>query len=54
MRPGLTAGLATEEMPFDCVAFFNPTSFDAYEATVDGWADALLVIINSSIATAQR
>ena len=49
---GLTSGLASEERPFDCVAFFNPTSFADYEATVNGWADALLVMINASAAAA--
>ena len=48
---GLSAGLVTDESPFDCVAFFNPTNFVEYEATVNGWADALLVLINSSTLT---
>lgn len=51
---GLTAGLAREESPFDCVAFFNPTTFADYEATVNGWADALLVFINASVTGNER
>ena len=47
---GLSAGLQTEESPFDCVAFFNPTSFDDTEVTVNGWADALLMMINTTLA----
>ena len=30
---------------FDCVSFLNPTTFGEFEATVNGWADALLVLI---------
>jgi hypothetical protein len=47
---GLSAGLESEERPFDCVAFFNPTTFDEFEVTVNAWADALLVLVNSSLA----
>jgi hypothetical protein len=47
-RGGMSAGLGAEERPFDCVAFFNPTSFSEYEATVNGWADALLVMIREA------
>ena len=50
---GLSTRLESEEKPFDCVAFFNPTNFDEFEETVNGWADALLVLINSSIAAVQ-
>ena len=39
---------------FDCVAFFNPTTFADYEATVNGWADALLVFINASVTGSER
>jgi hypothetical protein len=46
---GMSAGLAAEEDPFDCVAFFNPMNRDEYEVTVNGWADALLVVINASV-----
>ena len=46
---GLSTRLAAEERPFDCVAFFNPTSFGEYEATVNGWADALLVMIHAMV-----
>lgn len=46
---GLSAGLDSEEKPFDCVAFFNPTTFDEFEVTVNAWADALLVLIDSSL-----
>ena len=42
-------GPAERREPFDCVAFFNPTSFDEYDATVNGWADALLVMINTTV-----
>jgi len=52
LSPGMSAGLASEENLYDCVAFFNPTSRDEYETTVNGWADALLVLINSSLASA--
>jgi hypothetical protein len=48
---GMSAGLAAEEDPFDCVAFFNPMNRDEYEVTVNGWADALLVVINASVAS---
>ncbi len=34
--------------PVDCVGFFNPTSVTAYEDTVNGWADALLFLANTS------
>ena len=50
VSPGMSAGLAAEEDPFDCVAFFNPMNRDEYEVTVNGWADALLVVINASVA----
>ena len=46
---GLSANLQSEEQPFDCVAFFNPTTFDEFEVTVNAWADALLVLIESSL-----
>ena len=49
---GLSAGLGGEEHPFDCVAFFNPTT-DDYEVTVNGWADALLVMINATVWSAE-
>ena len=46
--------LQSEERPFDCVAFFNPTSFAEFEETVNAWADALLVLINSSITSFEQ
>jgi len=52
LAAGISAGLAAEEEPYDCVAFFNPTSSKEYEVTVNGWADALLVVINSSLSSA--
>ena len=52
LQSGLSAGLGAEERPFDCVAFFNPTNFNDYEATVNGWADALLVMIRAQAAAA--
>ncbi len=34
------------------VAFFNPTTREEFDVTVNGWADALLSIINSSVPQA--
>lgn len=44
----LLAGLASEHGGYDCVTFFNPTTQEAFEATVNAWADALLVLVNQS------
>ena len=49
-----TTRLEADERPFDCVAFFNPTTFDDYETTVNGWADALLAVINTSTLSLQE
>ena len=46
--------LQNEERPFDCVAFFNPTSFAEFEETVNAWADALLVLMNSSLTSFEQ
>ena len=45
---------ASDERLFDCVAFFNPTSFGEFESTVNAWADALLVLINSSLTSVEE
>jgi len=50
LNPGLSDRIRVDESPFDCVAFFNPTTRAEYDATVNGWADGLLLVINSSIA----
>jgi hypothetical protein len=54
VQRGMPALLPNDEEVPDCVGFFNPTSQAEYETTVNGWADALLIVINSTLAASRR